>query len=82
MRPQPFRPPVQRRMRRRASTEQPPRHAAQTVMPAVGVGPCQLGDHRSRIVLVGQYITRQHPDSTPAPTTARQRNLHLELDRV
>jgi len=83
MRPQPFRPPVQGGMCRRALTEHPPRHRAETVMPTVaGVGPRQLRDHRHRIVFVGQYITGQHPNSTPTTPAARQGNLRLQLERV
>jgi hypothetical protein len=83
MRPQPFRPPVHGGMRGRALTEQPPRHRAETVMPTVaGVGPRQCRDHRCRIVFVGQHITGQHPNSTPATPAARQGNLRLQLERV
>ncbi len=79
MRPQPFGPPVQRRMRRRALTEQPPRHGPQTVLPTVGVRPRQVRDHRHRIVLVGEHITGQHPNPPSAAPAARQGNLRPEL---
>ena len=82
MGPQPFRPPVQRRVRRRALTEHPPRHRPETGMPTVGVAPRRRRDHRRRIVFVGQHITRQHPHSTPARSAARQGNLCLHLDGV
>ncbi len=82
MGPQPFRPPVQRRMCRRALTEQPPRHRPETEMPTTGVGPRQRHDHRHRIVFVGQHIARQHPHATPAAPAACQSNLHLELNAV
>ena len=78
---EPLGPTVQRRVRRGALAEQIPNHAAQARGPS-GVGARQLGDHRHRIALVGQYVVRQYACSGAAPRAAREHDSGLQIDAV
>jgi len=78
---EPLGPTVERRVRRGPLAEQIPNHAAQTRGPS-GVGAHQLGDHRQRIPLVGQYIVGQYARSGAAPRAACEHDIGLEVDAV
>ena len=71
---EPFRPPVQRRMRRRQPrVRHPCRHAQALVR--FDVRRRRRGDHREAVLLVRQHVGRQHPEPPLAVAAPRERNL-------